>query len=632
MTLFNPRTLAALILLSLALALAMVSLVACEGNNLPIQAPGPTATLVPPPTSTPPSTSSPIAPTPAPHPTADATQSTPIPMPTVPPFAEPIATLSIPVEMDTTWQEIYDVLTLAEQKCIQGEFPDGLAVVLDYPVFNDDGRQSDVALYECLHLPTARALLLDGMVTMLVGVFVSDEREEECVRDVVIETDPVSIVKSIVEYTEDEIDVRLINFMGNLWHCFPDLIIDIVVYNLEVEESEYECLERVIREADSKPINLLLSMGMEFSEPAEGDELDEITSAMRACDPDIQFYYEREAHLAEVGDDHGNNMDGATPFSIGELVHGELEYEDDLDYFIFRVEAGKTYLAKTVLGTLGQSFFNIETAREWIGEASNYGESGKDAFTYFVAPKTENYFISVYGYSTGTYTLRVTPAEQEDDHTDFTDYNATPIVAGVSQSGKLNYLGDTDVFWLKAEEGNIYQFETGEGSLDTTLTLYDVHGERLVENDDYYTHRFSRVAWLAESEGDYFIAVRGHEEGRYVITVTTIEDDHGNYIETATPVKVGTERLADREYENDLDVFAFNAIKGREYIITVDLGTLWDSWLELVDTKNIHAYNEDYEDSLAPRLDWTAPETGEYFVIVGGHDTGSYTLTIAEVE
>ena len=557
-------------------------------------------------------------------------QSILTPMPKGPPFAEPIATLAIPIEGDTTWQEFYGTLTLDEQECIQGKFPDRLAMVLDYPVFNGDPRENDIALYECLHLPTARALLLGGMATGLVGVFVSTKSEEECMRSVVIETDPVAVVKSVVEYTEDKPDIRLMDFMAGLFQCFPDLIIETTVHAPELEESELECLRDVISEADSRHITLLV-VGLEVMESLKRDGLEELTSAMRACDPDIRFWFEWEAHLAEVGDDHDNDMGGATPFTVGEVVRGELEYEGDLDYFTFRAEAGRTYLAKTVLGTLGASYFDIETASEWIGSAADYDEGGMDAYTYFVAPKTEDYYISVYGDFTGTYTLQVTPDVREDDHPDFTDNNTTPIVAGVSQSGKLNYYGDADVFRLRAEEGKIYQFETGEGSLDTGLTLYDSQGQWLAENDDYYTQRFSRVAWLAESADDYFIAVRGHGVGKYTLNVTTIEDDHGNHSETATPVEVGAATPGVLEYDNDLDMFAFNADKSKEYVISVELATLWDSWVELVSVRGDYASNDDYGDSLAPRLDWRAPDTGEYFLIVGGVGAGSYILSVKEV-
>lgn len=515
-----------LLTLLLPLALTVMSL-ACGGDAPPAPTPSPTATLFPQPTATPRPTSTPAIPTQGPRPTENSMPSIPTPVPTATPFVEPIATLAIPIELDTTWQEIYDSLTLAEQECIQGKFPDRLAMVLDYPAFNDDARENDVALYECLHLPTARALLLGGTATSLVGVFASTESEKECMRRVVIETDPVAVVKSIVEYTDDKPDIRLWDFAARLLHCFPDLVIEIAVHDLELEQSEYECLRNVIREADPRHITLLI-VGLEALESPERDGLEELTSAMRTCDPDIRFYYEWEAHLAEVGDDHDNDMDGATPFSVGEVVHGELEYEGDLDYFTFRAEAGRTYLAKIVLGTLGASYFDIETASEWIGSAADYDEGGMDAFTYFVAPKTEDHYIRVYGSFTGTYTLQVTPAVQEDDHSDTTNYNATPIVVGVSQSGKLNYHGDVDVFWLEAEAGKIYQFETGEGSLDTSLTLYDSQGQWLAENDDYHTQRFSRIAWLAESADDYFIAVRGHGVGKYTLNVTTIEDDHGN--------------------------------------------------------------------------------------------------------
>ena len=610
----------------LALLSLTIALIACAGEPASTDTPSPTSTYVPPPTPT-------EAPRSTPEPTTGPTM-TPRPLNTPTPEPDAIATLTIAIDIDTTWQDIYDVLTPAEQECIQGEFPGRLHTVLNYQLFNHEPDKTYVLLYECLQLPTARGLFLDGMVAQWTDLLEPDEGQKDCIKGVVAGVDPVAIMRIYAKYFDDmgiEENIGLIDFQMALYQCFPEMIAEMIVYDFDLGDMEFECLVDVIREADYRHITPLL-LDQETRDSLKREGLEELTSAMRACAPDIEFSYEREAYLAAVGDDHDNDMGGATPFSVGEVVHGELEYEGDLDYFIFRAEAGKTYLAKTVLGTLDQSVFDIETVREWIGTASNYGEGGMDAYTYFVAQTTEDYYIRVYGSFTGTYTLQVTPAVREDDHSDITNYNATPIVAGVSQSGKLNYHGDVDVFWLEAEAGKIYQFETREGSLDTTLTLYDSQGQWLAENDDYYTQRFSRVAWLAESADDYFLAVRGHEVGRYVITATTIEDDHGNQREAATLVEVETERLAVLEYENDLDVFVFNASQGNEYIITVDLGTLWDSWMELVGVRDVYESNDDYGETLASRLDWQAPETGEYFLIVGGYGAGSYTLTIEEVK
>ena len=41
-------------------------------------------------------------------------------------------------------------------------------------------------------------------------------------------------------------------------------------------------------------------------------------------------------------------------------------------------------------------------------------------------------------------------------------------------------------------------------------------------------------------------------------------------------------------------------------------------------------YNDDYGDSTASQLVWEAPNSGEYYIAVGGYDieTGDYTLTV----
>ena len=64
--------------------------------------------------------------------------------------------------------------------------------------------------------------------------------------------------------------------------------------------------------------------------------------------------------------------------------------------------------------------------------------------------------------------------------------------------------------------------------------------------------------------------------------------------------------------------------------MAVALGTLGDSILELRDSDDwALEYNDDYGDTLASRIFWEAPSSGDYYVAVGGFGAGSYTLTVA---
>ncbi len=113
------------------------------------------------------------------------------------------------------------------------------------------------------------------------------------------------------------------------------------------------------------------------------------------------------------------------------------------------------------------------------------------------------------------------------------------------------------------------------------------------------------------------------------------EDDHGDNPATATRIAAG--ETAEGAIDNilDYDYFVFQAEEGAEYRIEVALGTLPDSALGLYDMYESEiGWNDDYGDTLASLIEWTAPASGEYYLAVGTADgsTGTYTLTVDEVQ
>ena len=108
------------------------------------------------------------------------------------------------------------------------------------------------------------------------------------------------------------------------------------------------------------------------------------------------------------------------------------------------------------------------------------------------------------------------------------------------------------------------------------------------------------------------------------------DDDHGNDIDDATAIRVGTEVRGAVDYDDDIDFFRFQAERGQSYLIDVALGTLDDSIVELYDVDwSFLDTNDDYGDTYASRLYWEAPSSGERYVAVYGYGTGTYTLTVS---
>ena len=108
-------------------------------------------------------------------------------------------------------------------------------------------------------------------------------------------------------------------------------------------------------------------------------------------------------------------------------------------------------------------------------------------------------------------------------------------------------------------------------------------------------------------------------------------DDHANAVDDTTAVTLWEAVKGSLDYEDDVDIFMFQAEKGQSYRIDVALGNLSDSEVALLDAnEELLASNDDHGDSLASRIDWVAPSSGEYYVAVSGWGgTGSYTLTVS---
>ena len=86
------------------------------------------------------------------------------------------------------------------------------------------------------------------------------------------------------------------------------------------------------------------------------------------------------------------------------------------------------------------------------------------------------------------------------------------------------------------------------------------------------------------------------------------------------------------EFSGDIDYFELKTGEGEFYLVETALGTLEDSWLELLDRQGMVASNDDHETSPAARLSWLAPGNGPYWIVVGGYGTGAYELTAEEVQ
>ena len=370
-------------------------------------------------------------------------------------------------------------------------------------------------------------------------------------------------------------------------------------------------------------------------------------------------------------DNHGNEQTTATMIAVGEEIEGSLNYLGDTDYFMFAAEAGTSYQID-LYGDFTWAFLLalIPSSEENYADRTSqivlYDSAGTELqsadlslITYadgiftWEATVAGDYYISLGDWEIGDYTLSVngpddlevvdsttTAPAAPDDHANDTG-GATVISVGTSIEAVIDYTDDVDYFRFTAEAGQLYEVDVALGTLeDSNLTLLDSNGDFLIDNDDYGDSLASRVIWVAPVSGDYYIEVSSWDDddsGSYTLTVSlsTITDDHGNDDSAATAVSVGTTAGGSIDYAQDVDYFRFTAEAGQLYEVDVALGTLEDSNLTLLDSNGDFLIdNDDYGDSLASRVIWVAPVSGDYYIEVSSwddDDSGSYTLTVAEV-
>ena len=113
------------------------------------------------------------------------------------------------------------------------------------------------------------------------------------------------------------------------------------------------------------------------------------------------------------------------------------------------------------------------------------------------------------------------------------------------------------------------------------------------------------------------------------VSLSDVIDDHANSEGRATAIRVGADVRGALDYDGDIDFFRFQAEQGEFYQIDVALGTLDDSIVSLLDSDGWLDTNDDYGDTLASRLYWNAPSSGERYVAVEGYGIGTYTLTVS---
>jgi hypothetical protein len=203
----------------------------------------------------------------------------------------------------------------------------------------------------------------------------------------------------------------------------------------------------------------------------------------------------------------------------GDSYAGRIDQASDVDYYVFRAEAGQIYkIATTGDSDTYMALYAPDSSAALA--VSNDSSEGTNASLSFRASTSGNLYVAVsladflavgdYGVSVAT----VTDDIGDDAAT------ATPLTpdAGLL-NGRNSYSGDLDFFSFNAEAGETYLLET-RGNADTWLVLYDTDGVTPLVTDDMSGFGYNgQILWIAPAAGTYYLAVGAYATSDYQVSI-----------------------------------------------------------------------------------------------------------------
>lgn len=348
-----------------------------------------------------------------------------------------------------------------------------------------------------------------------------------------------------------------------------------------------------------------------------------------------RVFYELEVTVEDYVDDHSNLRINPTSIAIPSRTDGTIEVFGDVDYFSFEAIAGASYDIRLGAGSLANGSWQVyDPAFDPVGIPAykSYIRTGVLAPTdlrTFTAAETGTYSIVVTGFSgKGSYALHV--ESSIDDYSNRV-VDAELVAIGQETMASIDYADDIDVFAYAMEAGAIYNIRLQQDTLArSSVRLHDTDGTTELAFD--FPHFSSGgtgtlVSFIPDQSGTYFIEVESYGihpfVGSYFISVSTKSDEEANDAAGATVVPLSLEITGEIDYQNDRDIFAFDATQGQVYVFS------GNGSLHVLDTDGITVLADNVDE-------WFAPKSGRFFVEVllgdwRGSYLGSYSFEITRV-
>jgi hypothetical protein len=397
---------------------------------------------------------------------------------------------------------------------------------------------------------------------------------------------------------------------------------------------------------------------------AENDDRDDLDPGLAFVAPATGRYYvlvdsylssTTGTYTLDISAEQVSDQDDINEIDSDEIegdeieVKGKIDFGGDGDNFNLTLNAGMRYIfslrgSDTGAGTLGDPFLELLQNGQVLA-SNDDGGAALDSELHFTPSNSGAYTLRASAISVddvGSYTLQIDSEAVGEGSMDVPDAaGQTSLMSGASASGDIDFGGDEDWYSVDLEVGMEYSFSL-DGLSDSYLTLYDGDGQVVATNDDGGDGENALLQFTPKSSGTYYIAASAYtdrETGEYVLSLSaeTKTDDYLGNVYQAGSLSLGVSANGQLAQAYDFDFYTGTLDPG-SYRVTVQpfggADPLDDPYI-YVDT------DYDFSDAiwddnggstgLDSSLSFAIAETTSTVIVVGGHDSGAYTVLIQAV-
>ena len=222
-------------------------------------------------------------------------------------------------------------------------------------------------------------------------------------------------------------------------------------------------------------------------------------------------------------DDHGNSALSATPLALdGPATSGFLESSEDVDVFLFTVEAGYDYVIE-LTRTSDEASVHVELVR---GDESLSSGTASTQPARLAWSATENgtlfAAVSAAAGDAAGYNIRALRSGYGDDFANAAS-GAVPLASPSTEiEGWIEVGGDTDWFAFETRKDAEYavSVEGLEGGGPFHLSLIGVDGTTVLDSTTSTTGAAAGLTWVAASQDTYYLEISSEERsGAYRLSL-----------------------------------------------------------------------------------------------------------------